>query len=100
MLVIALGEGYTVEFYRLSESTIDMMCDALNGWHNVWTKFRCEFKDAKGTLAITVHKPEDADKLYRMLVDIRPVEFEYDETMPAVDAARIKLEALIDLIRK
>ena len=27
------GEGYKVEFFRLSEKTIDRMCDALNGWY-------------------------------------------------------------------
>ena len=55
------GEGYKVEFYRLSERTIDRMCDALNGWYNVWTKFRCDFEDTKGTLSIVVRKPEEAD---------------------------------------
>ncbi len=92
------GEGYTIEFYRLSERTIDMMCDALNGWYNVWSKFCCEYKDSNGALSITVHKPEDADKLYRMLTDIQPVTFEHEGTIPAVDVARTKMETLIDLI--
>lgn len=92
------GDGYTIEFYRLSERTIDMQCDALNGWFNIWTKFRCEFKDDKGTLSITVRKPEDADKLFNLLIDIRPLEFEHEGTTLAVDVARTKMETLIDLI--
>ena len=92
------GEGYTVSFFRLSESTIDEMCDALNGWHNIWTKFRCEYKDDKGTLSITVHKPDDADKLFNIMVSIEPVAFEHEEKLPAVDVARTKMQTLIDLI--
>ncbi len=87
------GDGYTVDFYRLSERTIDPMCDALNGWENIWTKFRCEYKDQKGTIAITVHKPEDADKLFNML-------FENERGEIAVDTARTKLEKLVDIIRQ
>ena len=94
------GEGYTVEFFRLSERTIDMMCDALNGCYNVWTKFCCEYKDSKGTLSITVRKPEDADKLFNLLIGIKPIEFEHEGITPAVDVARTKMETLIDLIRK
>ena len=94
------GEGYTVEFFRLSERTIDMMCDALNGWYNVWTKFCCEYKDSNGTLSITVRNPEDADKLFNLLVDIKPIEFEHEGITPAVDIARTKMKTLIDLIRK
>ena len=92
------GEGYTVSFFRLSERTIDVMCDALNGWFNIWSKFRCEYKDDKGTLSITVRKPEDADKLYRMLYDIRPVTFEHEDTTTAVDVARTRMETIISLI--
>ncbi len=95
-----VGEGYRIEFFRLSERTIDMMCDALNGWHNIWTKFCCEYTDSKGKLSITVSKPEDADKLFRMLEDVKPVEFEHEDPMPAVSVARTKLETLIELIRK
>lgn len=62
------GDGYIVEFFRLYERTIDIMCDALNGWYNVWTKFCCEYKDSRGKLSITVRKPEDADKLLEGLV--------------------------------
>ncbi len=58
------AEGYTVEFSRLSERTIDRMCDALNGWYNIWTKFCCEYTDGKGTLSITVRKPEAAPPLH------------------------------------
>ena len=94
------GEGYTVTFFRLSERTIDMFCDALNGWYNVWTKFCCEYKDSKGTLSITVRKPEDADKLFNLLTDIEPIEFEHEDITPAVDVARTKMETLIELIRK
>ena len=93
------GEGYIVEFFRLSERTIDMMCDALNGWYGIWTKFRCEYTDSKGTLSITVRKPEDADKLFILLDGITPVEFEHEDPMPAVDVARTKLEAVIEMIR-
>lgn len=39
------GEGYTITFSRLGERTIDMFCDALNGWYTIWTKFRCEYVD-------------------------------------------------------
>ena len=94
------GKGYTVTFLRLSERTIDMFCDALNGWYNVWTKFCCEYKDSEGTLSITVRKPEDADKLFNLLIDIKPIEFEHEGITPAVDVARTKMETLIDLIRK
>ena len=94
-----VGEGYKVEFYRLSERTIDMMCDALNGWFNIWTKFNCEYTDGKGKLSITVRKPEDADKLFNMLAGITPLEFEHEDSMPAVDVARTKLETVIDLIK-
>ena len=69
------GEGYTVEFSRLSERTIDMFCDALNGWYSLWTKFKCEYTDSEGKLSIIVRKPEDADKLYNLLSCITPVEF-------------------------
>ena len=92
------GEGYTVEFSRLSERTIDPMCDALNGWYNIWTKFSCEFKDAKGKLVITVSKPEDADKLYNLVAGIKPMEFEHEGIMPAADVARTKLETVIRMI--
>ncbi len=92
------GEGYTVMFSRLAERTIDMFCDALNGWYTVWTKFRCEYVDQKGKLFITVRKPEDADKLYQMLSDIQPVTFEHEGTTSAVDTARTKMETLINLI--
>ena len=94
------GEGYTVEFYRLFERTIDRMCDALNGWHTIWTNFCCEYKDDKGTLSITVHKPEDADKLFNLLINIRPVEFEHEGITPTVDVARKKMETLIQLIQQ
>ena len=94
-----IGDGYKVEFFRLSERTIDVMCDALNGWYNVWTKFRCEYTDSKGTLSITVRKPEDADKLFNLLANISPLEFEHEDPLPAVDVARIKLETIIWMIR-
>ena len=91
------GEGYKVEFYRLSERTIDRMCDALNGWYNVWTKFRCEYEDAKGTLTVTIRKPEDADKIFKIMADIQPVSFEHEGTLSIANVARIKMESLIDL---
>ena len=94
-----VGEGYSIEFSRLSERTIDVMCDALNGWFNVWSKFRCEYVDDKGKLSITVRKPEDADKLYRMLSDIQPIIFEHEGTTPAVDVARTRMQTIIDMIR-
>ena len=96
--VSIVGEGYKVEFYRYSERTIDEMCDALNGWFNVWTKVRCEYSDDKGKLSITVRKPEEADKLFNLLINIQPLEFEHEETTPAVDVARGKMQTLIDLI--
>ena len=92
------GEGYTITFSRFGECTIDMFCDALNGWYTVWTKFRCEYVDKQGKLSITVHKPEDADKLHRMLADIQPITFEHEGTTPAVDIARTKMETIINLI--
>ena len=95
-----IGDGYTVEFSRLSERTIDMMCDSLNGWFNVWTKYLCEYTDKQGTLAIIVRKPKDADKLFNMFSDIRPVEFEHERITPAANVARTKMETLIDLIRR
>ncbi len=94
-----LGEEYKIDFYRLSERTIELFCDALNGWYNVWTKFRCEYSDRKGKLVIIVRKPEDADKLFRILSDITPITFEHEGTMSAVDVARNKMETLINLIR-
>ena len=94
-----VGDGYSVNFSRLSECTIDRMCDALNGWYNIWTKFCCEYTDRKGTLSITVRKPEDADKLYNMLLYIKPVVFEHEGTISAADAARIKMETMIGWIR-
>ena len=93
------GEGYTVSFFRLSESTIDEMCDALNGWFNIWTKFRCEYKDEQGTLSITVRKPEDADKLFNIMVSVEPIEFEHEDRLSAVDVARSKMESLINMIK-
>ena len=96
--VSIIGEGYTVEFSRLSESTIDMMCDALNGWFNTWTKFCCDFTDSKGKLSIIFRKPEDADKLYNLLSDITPLEFEHEGTLSAADVARSMLETMINLI--
>ena len=93
-----IGEGYTIEFSRLLESTIDMMCDALNGWYNIWTKFCCDFTDSKGKMSIIFRKPEDADKLYNLLSDIAPLEFEHEGTLSAADVARSKLETLINLI--
>ena len=94
-----VGDGYTVEFFRLSERTIDRMCDALNGWHNIWTRFRCDYTDEKGTLSITVRKPEDADRISKLMSDLKPVAFEHEETLPAVDVARTKLEPLIDFMK-
>ena len=81
------GEGYTITFSRLGERTIDMFCDALNGWYTVWTKFRCEYVDKQGTLSITVRKPEDADKLFNIMVSVEPIEFEHEDRLSAVDAA-------------
>ncbi len=95
-----IGEGYTVDFFRLSECTIDPFCDALNGWYNIWTQFYCKYTDEKGELSIIILKPEDADKLYEMLIDIKPIEFEHEDTLLAVDIARTKLETLIDMIKK
>ena len=91
------GEGYKVEFYRLSERTIDRMCDALNGWYNIWTRFRCDYEDAKGTLTLTIRKPEDADKIFKIMNDIQPVSFEHEGALSAAVVARIKMESLIDL---
>ena len=93
------GEGYKVEFFRLSEKTIDRMCDALNGWYNVWTKFRCDFQDAKGTLTITVRQPEEADKISMAMSDLQPVTFEHEGTLSAANVARIKMESLIGFIK-
>ena len=93
------GEGYKVEFFRLSERTIDRMCDALNGWYNIWTKFRCEYEDSKGTLSITVRKPEDADKISKAMTDLQPVTFEHEGTLSATAVARIKMESLIGFIK-
>ena len=93
------GEGYKVEFFRLSEKTIDRMCDALNGWYNVWTKFRCDFQDAKGTLTITVRQPEEADKISIAMSDLQPVTFEHEGALSAADIARIKMESLIGYIK-
>ena len=91
------GEGYKVEFYRLSERTIDRMCDALNGWYNVWTKFRCDYEDTKGTLSIVVRKPEEADKIFKIMSDIQPLSFEHEGTISVPDVARLKMESIIDL---
>ena len=93
------AETYKVEFFRLSERTIDPMCDALNGYYSTWTKFLCEYTDKKGKLAVVIDTPEDADKVYTMLADIEPLEFEHEDPMSAVDVARTKLKAVIDLIR-
>ena len=93
------GEGYKVEFFRLSERTIDRMCDALNGWYNVWTKFRCEYTDSKGVLSITVSKPEDADKISRAMTDLQPVTFEHEGTTAVANVARTKIEALIGFVK-
>ena len=93
-----IADDYTVEFYRLSERTIDWMCDALNAYYSVWTKFLCEYSDRQGTLSITVRKPEDADKLYKMLVDIEPIVFEHEGNISAVDVARTKMQTLINCI--
>ncbi len=76
-----------------------MMCDALNGWFNIWTKFRCEFKDEKGCCVITVHKPEDADKLFKIMLDITPIKCGHEPSIPAVEVARQRIEMMIDLIR-
>ena len=89
------GDGYTIVFSRLSERTIDDFCDALNGYFNIWTKFRIDYTDDKGTLSITFRKPTDADKLYNMLSNIEPITFEHEGTIPAVDIARTKVETLI-----
>ncbi len=93
------GEGYKVEFFRLSEKTIDRMCDALNGWYNVWTKFRCDFQDAKGTLTITVRQPEEADKISRAMCNLQSVVFEHEDSLSVADVARTKMESLIGFIR-
>ena len=91
------GKGYKVEFYRLSERTIDRMCDALNGWYNVWTKFRCDYEDEKGSLSIVVREPEEADKIFKIMSDIQPLSFEHEGTLSVPDVARIKMESIIDL---
>lgn len=93
------GDGYKVEFFRLSERTIDRMCDALNGWYNVWTKYRCEYTDAKGTLSIIVRKPEEADKLFETMNNLQPIAFEHEDTLSVADIARIRLESLIGFIK-
>ena len=94
-----VGEGYKVEFFRLSERTIDRMCDALNGWHNIWTKFRCEYTDAKGKLSITVRNPDEADKIFKAMSCLQPVSFEHEDTLAVADVARIKLESIIGFLK-
>ena len=94
------GIGYTVKFYRLGERTIDPMCDALNGWHTVWTKFRFEYSDSEKTgIQIIVRKPEDADKLYKMMQNIAPMEFEHEIIMTAAEVARSKAETIVQWIK-
>ncbi len=93
------GDGYKVEFSRLSVRKIDQMCDALNGWYNIWTKFLCEYTDAKGTLSVVVQKAEEADKLSKLMTDLKPIRFEHEDPLSEAEVARIKLESLISFIK-
>ena len=94
------GEGYKVEFSRLSERTIDRMCDSLNGYYNIWTKFLCEYSDAKGQLSIAVRKPEEADKIFKAMSDIQPLTFEHEGTMSPAEVARTRFETIISFIKE
>ena len=97
-LISIEGEGYKVEFYRLSERTIDTQSDALNSWYNIWTWFCCEFTDSKGKLSLSIRNPEDADKIYKILSDVQPVTFEHEGTLSAAEVARTSIEAIARLL--
>lgn len=61
-------EEYTVEFIRHSSKTIDDMCDALNGWYNVWDDYEIVFTDKIGKILYPTSKNDTADMIFEMVM--------------------------------
>lgn len=90
-----IGEGFTVEFYRLFERTIDRNCDALNGWYSFkTTKFLMKLTIDGETKELMVTTENDADKLFEIFKSIETVDFGEDGIMTAKEIANTKFEAI------
>lgn len=63
------GDGFTVEFERLSICTIDPQCDALNGYYNVWSKWYIKLTTPTFSKSLAVTTAQ-ADKLHDILSNI------------------------------
>ena len=63
---------FEVTFDCYGEPTIDMFCDALNGWYTTWTRWRATFSNGKETIQITTHKRDVIDRLFEIINAIGP----------------------------
>ena len=92
------GDGFTINFYRLFERTIDRNCDALNGWYSIKTnKFLCELIVDGETMTMAVDTEEKADKLFEIFKGIKPCEDE-EETLTAKEIAKSGFTTLKNFI--
>lgn len=92
------GDGFTVLFERYGERTIDRMCDALNGWYTMWTKYRITFSDKKGKIAVVTKTNENADKIFSMVVDAKSCDDPVDEATVA-ETVRAVFTAIVNFVK-
>ena len=88
------GDGFTVNFYRLGERTIDTNCDALNGWHTIWTKYLIELITKNGKREMVVSKGETADKLFNLFKNVGTINFDEEGEISAREHAEIAFDSL------
>ena len=93
------GDGYDIKFYRLSEVTCDRNNDALNGYRNVWTKFRASLI-VNGTEInnIVIKTVEDADKLFTIFGKAKTTVDESEGTITALEKVDVGFDALRNFI--
>ena len=66
------GDGFTVNFARISDVTCDRNNDALNGYYNVWGDFIFTLViNGKEVATLTCKNIESADKLFTMISEIK-----------------------------
>lgn len=92
------GDGFTVNFYRLTERTIDHNCDALNGWRTVWTKYLVELITPYGKKTVTLNDGKTADKFFNILKNVTAFEWEGEGTVSASENAEITFDSLKNFI--
>ena len=90
---------YSVKFYAFREATIDPMCDALNGWYSVTTKWKAVFSDPNGEVEIATKDKQAIEKIFDIMLAVRPLYFEHEGTVSAAETARVKMETLANFLK-